>query len=1327
MFKKLRYLYCLLLLSFSLFGQNNHFINVNREDGLASNFVRAIHQDTYGYMWFGTDNGLNRFDGIQMDTYRHSFSNEFSLSDNNIHDIFQTSSGKLLICTSVGIDVFDYNTAQFKHINFIGNYDLKKIIETADHNIWVVTNNNIILVLDPNLNMLNPIDLTQLEGKHSKLSNNLWTSIYDENSLALYDVSSGFYLLDINTRKLTLITSNTLPKTTTIFKIHPINNSEFWVTTLNGVFICKNGTFSKRFTKGDTTHKKNLTSNFVLDLKKMPNNEIWLFTDGGGINIYNITTKQFRYIENNIDDSYSLGSNFIYTTFLDKNATLWLGTIKNGVSQLDSENPFTTYKLISHDKSNKHNIPAASLFLDSKNHIWVGSDGNGLYKLENNIMQHVYFDKNIKTIPSINETNANTLILGTYKNGISTFNSRDHKLTKQTAIDQHLDLNTKVTFIEKDNDDGSFWVGGDHILNFDPVKKQQIFDSNTPLNAINLRALSFKTHSKDTLLFGGIFGLYQYDNDGIKMVSNIPNYITSIIKNKQSTYWLATNKGLCLFDLKTRKTTFYNTASGININKVNSLIKDDSNNVWMGTGQGISKFDIHTKIFSNYTYKDGFADNSFNRPIVAKNKEGQLYFGGIKGVLTFHPDSIKPTATAKKVLFTKILVNHEEFKSDKKIGLQQAIEETTQLVLNYSQKILTINFSSFDFKHPEKVHFLYKLEGYDKEWQSTTKRSLTYMNLAPKEYMLKIKASNISNQWSDSFTSLNIQILPAWWQTYWFKLIVLFSFLFIIYIVNQFLLKKEQAKRLLEFEKKSLSEQKDLDEKQLRFFTNLSHEVRTPLSLILSPVENIIKEDVSPTVKNNLALIQKNALRIERLINRVIDFRKTQFKEPEIQASKKNIVLFLKEIANSFSSFSKSKNIALIVHSEVDTLFLWFDNHMMETIFFNLLSNAFKYSHSNGKIIVHIFSDNEQVCIKVQDSGKGIAAEDLTHIFERFYQSKNHIGGSGIGLALTKRFVEAHKGSIKATSTLGEGSTFKVCFPLGNTHFDKSNLVHINQGEKRTVIAKEKITTETVYNSELKNNTILIVEDEVNLRDYLSTNLSHNYHVITAGNGKEGLQIVKTNHIDLIVSDIMMPEMNGIELCKLLKENVKTCNIPIILLTAKALKEDKIKGYDTGADAYLEKPFQLDYLNARINNLLESQIRQKNQLLDTLNISVDDATINNSDQEFYKQSIAIIQAHISNPDFNIPMFTKELGMSKSLVYKKMSKITTISVNDLILSVRLQRASQMLIHTKKSIVEISLLVGFKNSKYFSTSFKKKFKLSPSSYRIEKRNLNNSIEE
>jgi len=419
---------------------------------------------------------------------------------------------------------------------------------------------------------------------------------------------------------------------------------------------------------------------------------------------------------------------------------------------------------------------------------------------------------------------------------------------------------------------------------------------------------------------------------------------------------------------------------------------------------------------------------------------------------------------------------------------------------------------------------------------------------------------------------------------------------------------------------------------------------------------------------------------------------------------------------------SKSKNIELIFNSEVEELFLWFDKYMMETIFYNLLSNAFKYSHVNGKIVLTLALDNEQLIISVQDFGQGISPEDLTHVFERFFQSKSHIGGSGIGLALVKRFVEAHKGTVVVESVFGEGSIFKANFLLGNKHFDKSNLFDIKNEPKLNVIQKETLAINTVYDRTLKNNTVLIVEDEVNLRGYLKTNLSHIYTILVAGNGIEALHVINDNEVDLIVSDVMMPEMGGVELCEVLKKDIKTSSIPIVLLTAKTQSEDKMLGYSKGVDSYLEKPFQLDVLQSRIDNLLEKRIKQKDKMLDALNISLDPESINSSDEKFYEKSIAIIEANIANPEFNIPMFTKELGMSKSLVYKKMSKITGLSINELILTVRLKRAAQMLIHTKKSIIEISFLVGFKNSKYFSTSFKKKFDLSPSVYRNQNCDLN-----
>ncbi|NKI27525.1 response regulator [Arenibacter sp. 6A1] len=1313
---KLFHFFCLLFLSYGLLGQSNRFINLDREDGLVSNFVRAIFQDAYGYMWFGTDNGLNRYDGIQMETYQHVPEDERSLSNNHIQDIFQTSSNKLLICTSTGIDVYNYKTQEFRRVRFIGNYRLKGFRETFDNKVWVLTNNKVIIVLDADLQFLYTIDFAQIGNEENIRLNNLWMFDYDQDNLALYDEKSGFFLFNVKTKRLKLLSKHILPVSTRVFGIHPVNEQEFWVATLKGVFAFQNGNLYKRFTKEPHNNTPQLTSNFVLDIRQMPNNEIWLFTDGGGINIYNKITNRFKYLKNNIDDDYSLGSNFIFTTHIDNNSTLWIGTIKNGVSQLDANNPFITHNLLVNEDYQRHNVPVSSLFLDSKNRIWVGSDGNGLYKLVDNHMEHVVLDSKIKTISAINEVNSEQLILGTYKNGVATLDLNKNKSTIQKNIIKSINQDVKITFLEKDSY-GRFWLGSNNIVTTIPNEGESLYQVNTDRAPINLRALSYAQHNKDTLLFGGVLGIYQYDQNGFKMISNVPEDINYILKLDRNNYWLATRKGLCLFNVKNTEASFYGLQNGLNSQEVNVLISDNSNNIWVGTDQGISKFDIDTKSFTNYTYKDGFTDNSFQINSVLKDKYGKLFFGGTKGVLTFHPDSIISETKIKKVIITKILVNYEDVSSDKQMVLEKPIEETQLITLSHNQKVLTVNFSSFDFKQPEKIDFSYKLEGYDDEWRFTSNRGITYMNLEPGEYTLKLKASDTAKNWNDTYTGLDIKVLPAWWQTLWFKLGVFIFLVLIIYSINYFILKKAESKRALEFEKKSLKEQNEIHEKQIKFFTNISHEIRTPLSLILSPLEAIVKEGgLSSKVVENLFIVQKNALRIKKLIDRGIDFRKAKFKEPEMQPGKQDIVAFLRELSESFNSFSKSKNITLIFKSDVDSLFMWFDEYMTETIFYNLLSNAFKFSGPNENIIMSVFSEKDKVRITVQDFGSGIPSDDLVHIFQRYYQAKSHLGGSGIGLALTKKFVEAHEGEIGVKSEIGIGSCFEVVFPLINQPSKVNNLFYYNSKEKVVPVeefphSKEK---ETIN---LKVHTVLIVENEKSLRDYLRVNLAPFHKIIIAAHGKEAWHIVNNRKIDLVVSDVMMPEMDGLALCELIKGNSKTSNLPIILLTAKTLTEDKIKGFETGADAYLEKPFQLEVLRSRIDNLLVGKERQSKKMLEDLKIPLDAETISTSDEEFLKKCLSIIEVNIDNPDFNIPIFSRELGMSKSLIYKRMGGITNMTINELILSVRLQKASYMLTHTKKSIVDISLLVGFKNPKYFSTCFKRKFGLTPSNYRSE----------
>ena len=1300
-------------------SQNPHFINITREDGLASNFTRVVYQDSYGYIWFGTDNGLNRFDGINMDLYRNNKVDKNSLSNNYIIDLLETKKNhNLLICTTNSIDVFNYKTEKFSSEHAVDNITFKGIIETANNEIWILTRNNIINILNEDLEYTNSINLLTLKGENSPF-NNINIFKYNKDNLIVHYEGDGFYLLNLKTKNLNFIANDVVPYSTHIIKIYPVNNSEFWILSLSGVFVVKDGVLTKTFIEGDVSNGENLTSNFVLDFKIMPNNEYWLFTDGGGINVYNIITKKFRYIVNDLNNNNSLASNFIYTAYLDNSSSLWLGTVKNGVSQLDENNPFSTYKVITTKNNQKFDIPITSIFLDSKNRIWVGTDGKGLYKFETNVIEQVVYDKSIKIISSINQIAPNVLILGTYNNGISTYNISEDRLINQKYINQELRLDIKITFIENYNN--LFYLGGDKIIRFNNnnsplLKPDKKFITN------NIRALSLNSTSKDIFFIGSYSGFYKASDNNLGLITNEPKKINSICKYDKNNYWLATDNGLALVNIINKETFFYGSESGLNNEKINSLFADKSNNLWLGTGQGISKFDTKTKKFTNYTYKNGFFDNSFKSLKSIKLNDGRLAFGGEKGLLVFHPDSIKPKTNINKVVFTKLFINHKKIAPEEDYILNEPLEQAKQITLKHKDKVVTINFSAFNFKYAKNIKFSYKLEGYNDAWSSTKERSLTYMNLSPGTYDLKVKASSISGLWNDEYATLTINVLPAWWQTIWFKILGFGFVIFMIFIVNKSILNKERLKRDFEFEKKTLKEQNELDEKQLQFFTNLSHEIRTPLSLIISPVETLIKQTSNLNIKNNLSLIQKNALRINKLINRGVDFRKTQFKEPDIQIIEEDIIGFLKEIAESFNDFSMTKNIQLEFITNLNKLPLWFDKYMVETIFYNLLSNAFKYSHKNDKVLLKIEKRENKVNIIVKDSGRGISKDELPYIFERFYQSKNHIGGSGIGLALTKTFVEAHKGKIKAKSTLGKGSTFEVVFLLGNTHFNKNVLVEVNNKNEQIIPDNLTLDTDETIDVSLKSKTILIVEDETTLREYLYKNLSKFYIVITAENGLQAMDIIKNQKVHLVVSDVQMPLMDGFELCKKIKENVKTCDIPVILLTARTRNEEKTVGYETGADAYLEKPFSLVVLKSRMNNLIQRKIRLKNKKVDELDISIDPETINTSDEKFYQQTLSVIDKHIDDIDFNITTFSKELGMSKSLIYSKMSKITNLSINNLILTVRLNKASQMLIYTNKPIVEISLLVGFQNAKYFSTSFKKKFGTTPSKYRKEKSNLN-----
>ena len=1302
----------------SLGAQNKRFNNIHRKDGLTSNKITSIHQDGYGYMWFGTKKGLNRYDGVHIDPYLPIKNDTTSLSGFYIYQLFSTSTGKLIIKNEKGIDVFDYKSENFNRISSTMQ-EVVLISEDQNKNILISYLDNNIIVYDKELNYIETIDIDKLMYESFKISEGIGNLLsYDTNNFVFHVKEKGFFIYNIYSKRISLLSSDTLPDTV-ISKVLTIDPTEFWVGTTQGVYVYKNGRIDTHFKK-DVFGRFN--SNNVSDLQKMKNHEIWIFTKGGGIHIYNLNTRKFSYLNQNKNDEHSIASNFISTTFIDHTATLWVGNVNNGISQLLPYNHFRTHKLIMNKGDNRIDVPVSALFMDSEKRLWIGSRGNGLYQLEENKITHIAVNENIKNIRSLQELSSGNLLIGTFSNGVSSMDILNKKLQHTLGVNQALKTKSPITSIIKNNN-AQLWIASEKVLKIDNLEENGSLNSYSIIDEKKIEVMSMHAVSKDVILCGSRHGLYIYLKGKITLISSEPKFIVSILKYKKDKYWLATDNGICLVDIGTSQTNFFGLNENLNDVNVKSLISDNSNNLWLGTPEGISKFNITTKKFTNYTYKDGFLDNSFSRTVALKSEDGTMYFGGFNGLLTFHPDSIRAQTKINKVLFTKILINHKEKIDKKNLVFEEYLADVSQIKLQSHQKLFTINYSSFHFKQPEKITFSYILEGYDKQWKSTSDRSLTFMNLEPGEYTLKIKASSLSGEWASNYSSLKIIVLPAWWQTYWFYSLVFLLTAVIIYLINKVIFERQELKRKFEYEKDILEKQKDLDEQQLHFFTNLSHEIRTPLTLVLGPIEDILKREGTDKVYN-LNLIQKNALRIKKLINRGIDFRKTQFKEPELQAVKINMVPFLRELMEDFKNIGNSKGLVLSFDSNVDELLIWVDIYMMETIFYNLISNAIKYSSSEGKITLKIRRDNKCVYITVQDFGSGIVAGDLDSIFETFYQTKEHVEGSGIGLALVKSFVEVHKGSIGVQSELGKGSCFEVKLLLGDKHINKENIIRGDSGKIIDVNSRVD-TVSVLQNNDVKKQgvdkvsvikkTILLVEDQIELLQYLEVNLHTTYVILKAQNGLEAMAIINKCKIDLVISDVMMPQMNGFELCRILKADKQTNSIPFILLTAKTLTADKIEGYETGADAYIEKPFQFDLLKAIIQNLFESSERQHHKLLKYLGLEHKVVDINSADDAFYSRVISILEKHIDNPKFDIPLFVKEIGMSKSVVYRRMSVITDISINDLMHEIRLNKSSNLLLHTNKTVLEIATMVGFSNAPYFSTSFKKKYSKTPSNFR------------
>ena len=1395
--KPLIYIFTILF-SFQLFAQNKHqilqtnkisFSFSNPKYGLNENSIQAIKQDTDGFMWFGTPNGLYKFDGYNYKIYQNDHTNPFSLSENNVIDLFEDAEGLLWICTDKGLNTFDKTTNRFRnylntyseHYKSAENIRINTITQDGNGSLWLGTSKGLCKVekkenhylsfewIDLKSNNLNQvfkvliskesdklfvasnvgIHLVELKQgtKHPKvehlpiLKNSNVYSLFEDQDLQIWiGGTKGLYKLDKNKN---YKAENIFPETlhSEVTNIIQDPKGVFWIGTLReGLFqIDIQKKISQQFKKHKKASTSSIRSNDVLDLFIDTSGSLWVGSSRGGLAYLDLYKKDFIHFNNIPFNEESLSDNIINSFLEEDNQEVWIGSFNSGLNKLSFKNGKAVFRNYALNNDDEQRV--FSICKDNFGFLWVATRSHGLYRLkldkDNNIIsKHNYTPEN---------TGRNMLTKGIYN-------------------------------LYKDRK-GDIWMGsfvGFGLMKFRPEKQGNTLPnveyysniSNAPITMSSSKIISIFEDSRGILWVGtrgGLNKIYRNENNiPIKTVQFLRdrndknslsnNNVFTIQEDSNNDLWIGTFGGGISKIIEKEEagqtiTSFqtYKKKQGLSDNSVYGILEDAQKNLWISTNNGISKFNLNKEVFTNYDISDGLQNRNFRKYAYHKGPTGLLYFGGINGFNVFDPAKITNHTTLPKTaiidfkIFNKTLFETDSTSTEG--DLTKSIERTKNIELSYDDKEFSFEFAALHYASPENNKYAYKLEGYDKNWIYTdaNRRYATYSNLEHGDYIFKVKSANKDNLWNEEAATLSIKILPPFWKTWWMYLFYLISSVGVLVLFRNIILTKENYNTQIKLEKFEREKIKEVNKIKLQFFTNISHEFKTPLTLILGPLEKLIESDkTDASLKDMLVLMQRNANQLYKLIQQVLEFRKVENNEVELSVSKIDLVAYCKEIVNSFRLLSDKKNIDLQFLSSETEVVDWFDTDKIEKITNNLLSNAFKFTQAKGKIsfkiIVPEFKDEEQnyVTLEIEDSGSGIPEDKIPYIFNRFYQVKNsekNAPGSGVGLALTKSLIQLHSGTIEVKSKKKHGTTFIVQLPLGkqynnteqvlSNYFDDSAIHPEQKTEEATIVSKEQLEDEVP--TEKKKPLLLIVEDMADMRSFVKSLLSEDYEILEAENGLQGKEIALEAIPDIIISDVMMPKMDGIELCKALKTNELTSHIPVILLTAKSSIDSRTEGIQTGADAYIPKPFHGNFLKAKLENLLSIRkvLRNKYRNQDTVLPSEVD-NLNEFDKKFLEKAEEVIEKNLMNTEFSVIDLGNELAYSRMQLYRKLKSITELSANEFIRSYRLKKAATLLRTSDMNITEILYEVGFGNRSYFTKCFKQEFDKTPKEYRTDMRN-------
>jgi signal transduction histidine kinase/ligand-binding sensor domain-containing protein/DNA-binding response OmpR family regulator len=1348
-----------LFMAFGVIAQSTAYRlnNLSTVNGLSQSSVIAIHQDELGQMWFGTRDGLNKYDGSKFTIFRNNPKDSNTISNNDILCIQKDKSGNIWIGTYNGLNCYNPRKNTFKQY-FHGNND-KSLCNNTVYEIKEI-NNELWIGTASGLSIYNKITKKFTSFFHSKsntnsIPNNFVLSILETKNGSIW-VGTANGLCQLKSRKNNILSFqkvNSLGKEEGLFvqKIKEDGAGNLWIgTKTKGIYKFDVSTRTLISLQASGIQKGIDLDIRAIDIDKK--GSLWIGTYNG-ISLMN-TNGTVQQIENSSDKIASLRK--VKSIYTDKKGSVWIGTYYNGVHTWDVSNVnFTNLSQNSGQQALSFDV-TSSIIADKNNTIYFGTEGGGITILDEKSQSTRFLtpSKNIElsenSIKSMHISDAGILWIGTFSDGLLAYDTHSRQFISETISSDLRNLlkETGVYVIKKGRDKDILWLGtfGKGLIRYSISGKtyQIVGNDNYSDNFLtNNRIRTLLIDKKDNIWVGTQSGLNcinlnDFENKSYKIkhfffdnTTLSGDDILTLFQDKKNRIWVGTKaKGLHLWNGNTFKSINFSIGNST-VTSIHSILEDSKNNLWLSSNFGIIKYNTSKNSLIVYNQKDGLVSNEFNDNSSLSLNSNTFYFGGPLGVSFFIADRIAINSYSPQVILTGFSIKNEEVdvNTDDEI-LENSIAYTKSLRLSYDKANFSINFAIPNFINSTNNRYSYRLVGLENNWTTTNKNEAVYTIQTPGTYVFEVRGANNDGVWNKMPTTVEIVVEPAPWRSIWAFIIYFIIIGSALYWLAWIIKSKEILKKELELEHLETQINKENTSAKLQFFTNISHEFRTPLTLILGPLQQILSNyNGSNEMYKKLKVIESSANHLLGLINRLMDFRKFEYKQFVLESAQGNIVKFLNEIFLSFTEYAKDGNYTFTFSTTDEEIQVYYDRYKLERVFYNLISNAFRYTPKGGIISMNIKKEEKNIVIEIGDSGVGISDEYIDKIFDLFFEipthknvENNYNKGTGIGLSIVKNIVNLHQGTITVENKSTGGAIFAVALPLGKEHLSENEILKdFKVSDDLSLYTSQLSLPEIKEDEELiaidshtEKHTILIVEDHKVLRNFIKNLLKTEYNVIVAENGVKGLKKALKFVPDLVISDVIMPEMVGTELCAKIKENIKTSHIPVILLTSRTLFVYKIEGLESGADDYISKPFNLVEFKLRIKNLLNSTQRLKEKFSSGDHYIASDITTSSIDEQLFKKAIKVVEENISNEQFDVQFFCSELGVSRTMLFTKIKAWTNFTPNEFIQEIRMKRAANLLEQTSMNVSQVSYKVGFNNPKYFSKCFQKRFGETPSQY-------------